>query len=118
MVNTDPATDLFLRIHVAIDERRPDGDVLQEVDPFMRDYPVGLFVNTLGPVVANNAYASPRVWRMFEKELYHSPRVVWGREVNLFLLGTADQLSAAFDSTGRVADPSLEPYVRVAAIKL
>jgi hypothetical protein len=37
---------------------------------------------------------------------------VWGREVNLFLLGTADQISAALDSTGRVADPSLEPYVR------
>ena len=78
----------------------------------MRYYPVGLFVDTLGPVVANDAYASPEVWRMFERDLYHSPRVVWGREVNLFLLGTADQISGALDSTGRVRDPALEPYVR------
>ena len=49
---------------------------------------------------------------MFEKDLYHSPRVVWGREVNLFLLGTADQISAALDSAGHATDPSLEPYVR------
>ena len=97
VVNTDPATDLFLRNHaVARCERsRNSGEVLQEVEPFVRDYPVGLFVDALGPVVANDAYASPEVWRMFEKDLYHSPRVVWGREVNLFLLGTADQIAAA-----------------------
>jgi hypothetical protein len=114
VVNTDPATDLFLRNHAVRDAsgRGTTSDVLQEMEPFVRDYPVGLFVDTLGPVVANDAYASPEVWRMFEKDLYHSPRVVWGREVNLFLLGTADQISAALDSTGRVADPSLEPYVR------
>jgi hypothetical protein len=114
VVNTDPATDLFLRNHAVRDagDRGTTGEVLQEVEPFVRDYPVGLFVDTLGPVVANDAYASPEVWRMFEKDLYHSPRVVWGREVNLFLLGTADQISAVLDSTGRVADPSLEGYVR------
>jgi hypothetical protein len=33
--------------------------------------------------------------------------------VNLFLLGTTNQLSAALDSTGRAADSSLEPYVRL-----
>jgi hypothetical protein len=113
VVNTDPATDIFLRDHAV----RPTGgrvpsDVLQEIEPFVREYPVGLFVNGLGPVVANDAYASPEVWRAFEKEIYHSPRVVWGREVNLFLLGTAGQISASLDSSGRVADPSLEPYVR------
>ena len=115
VVNTDPATDLFLRDHAARDAsgRGTTSEVLQEMEPFVRGYPVGLFVDTLGPVVANDAYASPGVWRMFEKDLYHSPRVVWGREVNLFLLGTTDQLSAALDSTGRVADSSLESYVRL-----
>jgi hypothetical protein len=38
-------------------------------------------------VVANDAYASPRTWRRFRQDLYHSPRVVWGREVNLISLG-------------------------------
>ena len=114
VVNTDPATDLFLRNHAVRDAsgHETSGEVLREIEPFLRYYPVGLFVDTLGPVVANDAYASPEVWRMFDKDLYHSPRVVWGREVNLFLLGTADQISAALDSTGHAADPSLEPYVR------
>jgi hypothetical protein len=40
-------------------------------------------------VVANDAYAPPRVWEAFGKDAYHSPRVVWGREVNLLLLGLA-----------------------------
>jgi hypothetical protein len=114
VVNTDPATDLFLRGHAVRGGNGggAPGDVLQEVGPFVRDYPVGLFVNGLGPLVANDAYASRDVWREFQREAYHSPRVVWGREVNLFLLGTSEQISAALDASGRVADPSLEPYVR------
>jgi hypothetical protein len=114
VANTDPATDLFLRDHVvrAGNGAGTLGDVLREIEPFVRAYPVGLFVNGLGPVVANDAFASPEVWREFEREAYHSPRVVWGREVNLFLLGTAEQISASLDSTGRLTDPSLEPYVR------
>jgi hypothetical protein len=113
VVNTDPATDLFLRNHAArsASAQGSSAEVLEEIDPFVRDYPVGLLVDSLGPVVANDAYASPEVWRLFEKDLYHSPRVVWGREVNLFLLGTAEQISAALDSTGRVRDPSLEPLL-------
>ena len=114
VVNTDPATELFLRSGAVRGESKPGApdQVLQEIEPFVQYYPEGLFVDTLGPVVANDAYASPEVWQLFEKDLYHSPRVVWGREVNLFLLGTAEQISAALDSTGHVADPSLEPYVR------
>jgi hypothetical protein len=38
------------------------------------------------------------VWREFERDRYHGPRVVWGREVNLFLLGVADQISTATDA--------------------
>jgi hypothetical protein len=114
VVNTDPATDLFLRNHAVRDagSSGTSEEILREIEPFVRYYPVGLFVDTLGPVVANDAYASPVVWRMFEKDLYHSPRVVWGREVNLFLLGTADLISAAVDSSGRPRNPALEPYVR------
>jgi hypothetical protein len=78
----------------------------------VRSYPVGLFVNGLGPVVANDAYAMPAVWEAFDKEAYHSPRVVWGREVNLYLLGLTDQISAAFNSSGKLANPALAPYVR------
>jgi hypothetical protein len=60
-----------------------------------------LFVERLGPVVANDAYASPAVWEAFEKDQYHSPRVVWGREVNLVFLGLANQINGATDNAGK-----------------
>src|SRR6185437_13654574 len=90
---------------------QPD-DVLREVQPFVRVYPVGLFVSGLGPVVANDAYASRSVWDAFRGDAYHSPRVVWGREVNLFLLGVTDQIASAYDSSGTLADPALASYVQ------
>ena len=93
VVNTDPATELFL------DATSAHAVVLDEVEPFLRPYPVGLFVERLGPVAANDAYASRRVWDTFAKDAYHSPKVVWGREVNLLLLGLAGTL-------GRASDPS------------
>jgi hypothetical protein len=86
IVNTDPATELFL------DEALSTEAALRDVVPMLRPYPVGLFVEDLGPVVANDAYASREVWERFRKDHYHGPRVVWGREVNLLLLGLADQL--------------------------
>jgi hypothetical protein len=114
VVNTDPATDLFLRGHttpVANDTANSNG-VMQDVDPFVRSYPIGLFVSGLGPVVANDAYATPAVWALFDKEAYHSPRVVWGREVSLYLLGLTQQISSMFDASGKLADPARAPYVR------
>jgi hypothetical protein len=60
-----------------------------------------LFVDRLGPVVANDAYALPSVWEAFRKDTYHSPRVVWGREVNLILLGLANQINGATDDGGK-----------------
>ena len=110
VVNTDPATWLFLR----------DGSdttsaalvaVTRDVRAIMRPYPAGLFVDRLGPLVANDAYASPSVWEAFRKDTYHSPRVVWGREVNLLLLGLANQISGATDAAGRPRDASLTSYV-------
>jgi len=59
------------------------------LQPFLLPYPVGLFIDGVGLAVANDAYASPAVWQLFERDLYHSPRVVWGREVNILLAALA-----------------------------
>jgi hypothetical protein len=83
VVNTDPATELFL------DATSTDSVRMDQVPTMLRPYPVGLLVAGLGPLVANDAYAEPRVWNSFAKDPYHGPRVVWGREVNLLLLGLA-----------------------------
>jgi hypothetical protein len=110
VVNTDPATWLFLR-----DGRDTTtaeiAAVKRDVRAIMRPYPVGLFVDRLGSLVANDVYASPSVWEAFRRDTYHSPRVVWGREVNLLLLGLANQILGATDAAGRPRDPGLTPYV-------
>lgn len=114
IVNTDPATDLFLSDFTArvIDGTVQQAAVLREVAPFVRPYPVGLFIRGLGPVVSNDAYASQSVWDAFREDAYHSPRVVWGREVNLLLLGLTKQIAAAYDTHGTLAQPELGAYVR------
>jgi hypothetical protein len=95
-VNTDPATELFL------DASARATPALDQLPPFLRPYPVGLFVERLGPVAANDSYA-PRVVRdRFAQDAYHSPRVVWGREVNLLLLGLAT-IGVRATSTGEPA---------------
>ncbi len=113
--NTDPATALFLEDYTGrIVGGTTDPDtVLEMLDSFTRPYPVGLFVEGLGQVVVNDAYASPAVQQRFRDDLYHSPRVVWGREVNLLLLGLARQIKAAYDSSGRLRNDSkaLRSYV-------
>ncbi|MEX2110783.1 MAG: hypothetical protein WD802_09290 [Gemmatimonadaceae bacterium] len=110
VVNTDPATALFLA------DRTPQNAAsraraMRDVRAVMRPYPVGLLIDRLGPVVANDAYASPEVWEAFRRDLYHSPRVVWGREVNLITLGLAKQISSLVDGAGRARDPSLASHV-------
>ena len=87
--NTDPATELFL------DGNLSAGDVQGDLSPFLRPYPAGLFVERLGPLVANDAYAPGAVWDRFQADQYHGPRVVWGREVNLLLLGLANRAMKA-----------------------
>jgi hypothetical protein len=110
VVNTDPATWLFLR-----DGSDTAGDAIagvrRDVRAIMRPYPVGLFVDRLGALVANDAYASPAVWEAFRRDTYHSPRVVWGREVNLLLLGLANQITGATDAAGRPRDSTLALHV-------
>lgn len=94
VANTDPATALFLgeAAIAANDTARTLQRLVRDVELFRRPYPVGLLVPNVGPAVVNDAYATPAVWKAFDEDPYHGPRVVWGREVNLFLLGAAEWL--------------------------
>src|SRR5437764_14763828 len=71
------------------------GTILDVLQP----YPWGLFVDDLGPLVANDTYASRDVWERFRRDPYHSPTVVWGRDVNALLAGLAKQIAAATASS-------------------
>ena len=84
IVNTDPAMALLLD---SLGTER----TLALVGPILQPYPVGLFVDDLGPVAANDAYAGRDVWEAFRRDAYHSPTVVWGRDVNALLAGLAMQ---------------------------
>ena len=103
VVNTDPATWLLLRDARDVSPAAIAA-VKRDVGAIVRNYPVGLFADSLGAFVANDAYASQSVWEAFKADTYHSPRVVWGREVNLILLGLANQIESASDTNGRVRD--------------
>jgi hypothetical protein len=108
IANTDPATRLFLgdtESGVRRDSASSVQQLLRDVQLFTRPYPVGLHVDAVGPVVANDAYSTPDVWDRFVKDPYHGPRVVWGREVNLFLLGVTDRLAVGRGSSGGRALP-------------
>ena len=93
VASTDVATRLFLGDRPGAPADR--AGVVRDVALFTRHYPVGLFIDGVGPAVANDAYATPPVWAAFERDRYHGPRVIWGREVNLFLLGAAARLREA-----------------------
>ena len=85
IVNTDPAMALLL------DSLGRDR-TLALIAPILRPYPTGLFVDELGPLTANDAYAPRDVWETFRRDQYHSPTVVWGRDVNILLAGLALQM--------------------------
>src|SRR3989475_2194156 len=82
VMSTDPAMWLLL-------ERQDAARENELLRPFLLPYPVGLFIDGVGLAVANDAYAEPQVWDIFARDLYHSPRVVWGREVNILLAALA-----------------------------
>ena len=94
VANTDVATRIFLDAGRRDAARADTTGLSRDVRLFTTAYPVGLLVEGVGPVVANDAYATPAIWAAFERDPYHGPRVVWGREVNLFLLGVADRVAA------------------------
>ena len=91
VLNTDPAMALLVGSSEIVDS-------VNYIQPMMRPYPVGLFVPRLGVLTVNDAYASPQVWRDFDQDAYHSPSVVWGRDVNL-LRGTIPAIAGAVDSS-------------------
>ena len=115
--STDPAMELFLGEYTDQIIRGPSepAHVRELLNPILLPYPVGTFVEGLGPVVVNDAYASAAVQQDFREDLYHSPRVVWGREVNLLILGLARQIEAAYNASGRLRNDSEEmrSYVEV-----
>jgi hypothetical protein len=98
-MNTDPAMRLLLR-------DPPREIVLRDVRTFVLPYPAGLFVAGLGPLAANDAFASPYVWERFRADPYHSPSVVWGREVNLIILALTRQVRLADTAGGTSSDPA------------
>jgi hypothetical protein len=98
VMNSDVATRLFLGEPAATGGTVDTLGVLRDVRLFVLPYPLGLFIEGVGPVVANDAFAPPPVWRAFERDPYHGPRVAWGREVNLFILGVANRIDAATGS--------------------
>jgi hypothetical protein len=114
VANTDPATWLFLNdfTHEILTGQATAETVLRHLRIFVEPYPIGLFIPSVGPVVANDAYASSEGWENFQRDEYHSPRTVWGREVNLLFLGLAKQLISAFDAQGKLKNQTLDSYVR------
>ncbi len=92
IVNTDPAMLLL------VDSLGRDR-TLELIGPVIQPYPWGLFVDGLGPLVANDAYATRDVWEAFRRDRYHSPFVVWGRDVNALLAGLARQRGNGLDTT-------------------
>ncbi|MEO8193711.1 MAG: hypothetical protein ABI681_07660 [Gemmatimonadales bacterium] len=112
VVNSDPATWLLLHDDADSSTATTRARAIRDVRTFVRPYPVGLFVEALGPVVANDAYAPPSVWEAFRRDTYHSPRVVWGREVNLIMLGLAGEIASSVNASGQARDPARAPYVQ------
>jgi membrane-bound inhibitor of C-type lysozyme len=115
VVNSDPATRLFLDGLMgggAADTTAQRRALHRDVSLFAREYPEGLLIPGVGAVVANDAFAPPAVWNAFAEDGYHGPKVVWGREVNLFLLGVASHLPLVRDDMG-AADSLRQAAARV-----
>src|SRR5262249_33416145 len=110
ILNTDPGTLLYLENHTQkiLSDREQPGDVEKLINSFLIPYPIGLFVENLGQVCANDAYATPTIWQTFEKDQYHSPGVVWGREENLFTLGLMKEIAEAKKS----GNTNLNSYIK------
>jgi hypothetical protein len=118
VMNTDPATALFLVDLFTPNASSVDVAPFRNFTPFILPYPIGLQVSDLGPVVANDAYASRAVWDAFTRDQYHSPRVVWGREVNLLMMGLIHQIDALIDGRRALRNPRFDAFARAASLGL
>jgi len=110
VVNTDPAISLFLDDYT---DGVRDGTLTTDAvgilyDSILRPYPVGLFVDGVGPLAANDFYADESAQQGFRDDSYHSPRTIWGRDVNLLAMGLARQVAAAYGPDGRLTNASDE----------
>jgi len=114
IANTDVATWLFLEnlTEEIVQGASQSEEILKQLQICVVPYPVGLFMQGVGQVATNDAYASSEVWEMYERDPYHSPRTIWGREINLLLLGLNRQIQAAYDAEGKLRDANLDSYVR------
>jgi hypothetical protein len=110
IASTDPAMRLLLG-PLPQDSAARAAD-LRDVRMLELRYPLGLMIDGVGPVAANDAYAPPAVWEAFRTDLYHSPRTVWGREVNVALAGIARRIGAAVDEECRPRAPGNVAYAR------
>ncbi len=111
--NTDPATSIFLNNYTEAVIRgaiSPDS-VRDLIKVFTIPYPAGLFIDSLGVLVANDTYASKEIWETFKHDRYHSPYVVWGREMNLIFLGLSKNILDSYDKKGKLKDENLNKYV-------
>ena len=114
VANTDVATWLFLEnfTEKILKGEIKANDIIRRLNIFIVPYPVGMYIEGVGPVATNDAYASPKVWENFKRDIYHSPLTIWGREVNLLLLGLTRQILAAYNVDGHIRDARLNTYVR------
>jgi hypothetical protein len=112
VMTTDPGMWLLL-------DRQDSLRETEVLRPFLLPYPIGLFIDSVGLAVANDAYAPPAVWQMFARDLYHSPRVVWGREVNVLLAALARRnRAAAVDSVRHAVESSGLQYAELWSYKV
>ncbi len=112
--NSDPATLIFLNNFTedVLNNKIPADSLLNLIKVFIIPYPAGLFVDSLGTLAANDTYASKEIWEAFKNDRYHSPYVVWGREVNLIFLGLSKQILYAYNSEGKLTDPKLGSLIK------
>ncbi|HEX9108770.1 MAG TPA: hypothetical protein VF832_16105, partial [Longimicrobiales bacterium] len=109
IASTDPAMRLLLGPPPRDAGAR--GEDLRDLAMFDLPYPLGLRIPGVGPVVSDDAYAPRAVWDAFRGDLYHSPRTIWGREVNVALSGLARRIEGAYDGSCRLRDPAAAGYV-------
>ncbi|MCX7758927.1 MAG: hypothetical protein N2169_04895, partial [bacterium] len=93
LMNTD-LSYLFLLKNVSFDELQNFYQLT------VLPYPLGLFIDNVGVVCSNDTYTNYDIWEGFSRDHYHSPKVVWGREVNIIMRGLLNQIEY-WDKQGR-----------------
>ncbi len=111
--NTDIGMLLFTNDYTSLILRNeiPTDSILSLLEILIKPYPIGLLINNIGSVCVNDIYTSQKIWENFYNDRYHSPFVVWGREVNLILLGLSKQILSAYDNNGKLINEKLLIWV-------